>query len=245
LGLHEANLLSSCVQSTLPALQFIGVSSVENYHCNVFQWAEGAGVLPHQQNIKRLDMLNRLIALEPEKLVVEQFTRSRPMLGQRLNDKMIDRLCLVATGNSQLLAQLDTLKCNFDNLRARLGALPLQILNPDIKPATLLVTNVGELILTHWGRWCIEPIGAGWPVKELGMLHQVLISAQEHRSTLIGVSVADVRMAALMFSFENFYNRQQYVNALDMIPTILASMEINIMDSGNCSDQNNLINTIG
>lgn len=45
------------------------------------------------------------------------------------------------------------------------------------------------------------------------------------RKALIPVVDADIKMAALMFSFEHFFDRQQYVNALEILPSVLACIE--------------------
>jgi hypothetical protein len=230
---HEASLLAGGVPGDFPALQFLGADSVGSYHCNVFKWMGGQKLLPRQIWRKRLDMLNRLIAFEPEKHIVAQYIRSRPMLAQRLSKTMLDRLRLVA-GNSQSQEQVEVLKRNFGNLQARLDALPVQIVNPDMNSDTLLITEDEELIMTHWGRWSIEPIGAGWPVqeKELAMLDETLISARKHRPALIDVTVTDVHLAALIFAIENFYNRQQYVNALELLPLVLSCIGNGDVDPG-------------
>ena len=230
---HEASLLAEGMPRGFPALQFLGADSVGSYQCNVFKWSGGQKFLPRQMWRMRLDMLNKLIALEPEKHIVAQYYRSRPMLAQRLTETVLDRLCLVA-GNSQSLKQVEELKRNIGNLQARLDALPVQIFNPDMNADTLLNAEGDELILTHWGRWSIEPIGAGWPAqeKELAMLDEALISARKHRPTLINVTVNDVRLAALIFAIENFYIRQQYVNALELLPSVLACIENGDFDPG-------------
>lgn len=226
LAQNEASLLSELEMEALPTLRFIGADTVGNYQCNIFQWTGGQKVSPQQNRLKRLDILERLIAFEPKKHLVEQYTRSRSMLAQWLSDTMIDHLRLVA-GISQLREDVEAFKENLENLRTRLGALPLQIFNPDISPDTLFITEKDKLIITHWGRWRIEPIGAGWPVqeKELALLEKVLFSARKHRPSLIDVAVSDMRLAALTFAFKQFYSRQQYVSALELLPSVLKNIE--------------------
>jgi hypothetical protein len=226
LARHEASLLAECATECLPALQLLGVDSVRGYPCSIFRWEGGQIISAHQIKSMRLNMLNRLIAYEPAGQLVEQFGRSRPMLAQRLDDSMVDRLRLIV-GNSKTLEEFEGFKRHLDNLQARLEALPVQIVNPDITHDTLLITENNKLILTHWGKWSIEPIGAGWPVqeKDLGKLDEALISARKYRPALADVSVKDVRMAALMFAFEQFYNKQKYTEALGLLPSMISCIE--------------------
>jgi hypothetical protein len=233
LAQHEASLLAGCMPGDLPALQFLGADSVGQYQCNVFKWASGKKVLRGQVRRKRLDALMRLMAIEPDERLVEQYTRSRSMLAQRLTHTMLDRLGLVA-GDAETLEQVERLKGCLDYLRARLDALPVQIHNPDLKLDTILTAEGGDPIVIHWGRWTVEPLGAGWPVrgKELMLLENSMVSAQERRPALLDVAVRDLKIGALMFAFEQFYNRQHYVNALELLPSVFECTEHSDVDSG-------------
>ena len=149
---------------------------------------------------------------------------------------MVERLRIV-TSNPWQLEQLAVLEQKFHQLRSRLQSLPVQIINPDMHPDILKCTEDGDVNLTHWGRWSIEPVGAGWPVpgwpvseKDLNRLGEVLDQAKKCRKPLTSVVDTDVKLAALMFSFENFYNRQQYVNALEILPSVLACIENSDVD---------------
>jgi len=222
IGRHEASLL----MDGGPALQFLGAGMVGKYHCNIFKWDGGTKIIPQQLKLKRLELFSRLIALEPDKQLIEQYARSHPMLPQRLSDNMLERLHLVA-GDSKLQEYVERLKLCIVDLKIRLEALPIQILNPEIKPENLHVTEDGELVAIHWGRWIMEPIGAGWPVreKELDLLEDALNTAKISRSTLAYISVRDLRLSALTFSFEQLYNRQKYISALELLPSVLSCIE--------------------
>ena len=124
---------------------------------------------------------------------------------------MVARLCLV-TSNSKQLEQLTAFEQQLHQLRSRLQSLPVQIVNPDMHPDILKCTEGDDVNLIHWGRWCIEPVGAGWPVpgwpvseKDLNHLTEVLEQAKKKSKALIPVIDADIKLAALMFSFEHFF----------------------------------------
>lgn len=230
-ALHEASLLSGCAQGALPSPRFLGANQVDNYHCHLFEWTGAKELSPSELGVKRQEVAVWLISYEPPRALVERYTRSRPLLGQRLSNNMISRLHLV-TSNPQQLEQLTVLEQKFHQLRSRLQSLPVQIVNPDMQPDILKCTEGGDVILTHWGRWSIEPVGAGWPVpgwpvseKDLIRLGEVLDQAKKSRKALIPVVDADIKLAALMFAFENFYQRQQYISALHLLPSVLACID--------------------
>lgn len=231
LALHEASLLSECEPVDLPSLRFLGVDQIENYHCHLFEWTGIKELSPSELGMKRQEIAERLLSCEPPKTLLERYSRSRPMLGQRLNNNMVARLRLV-TSNSKQLEQLTVLEQKFQQLRSRLQSLPVQIVNPDMSPDILKSNESGEIYLTHWGRWSIEPVGAGWPVpgwpvteKDLNQLTEVVVQAKKRREDLIPIIDADIKLAALMFSFEHFFNRQQYTKALEILPSILAYLK--------------------
>jgi len=236
IALHEASLLSECESGSLPSPQFLGADQVEQYHCHLFKWTGVKELSASELGVKRQEIAVRLMSYEPPKALLERYCRSRPLLWQRLNNDMIKRLRLISS-DPQQLGNLTLLDQNLDQIRSRLQSLPVQILNPDTQPDILKCTEDGTAYLTHWGRWSIEPAGAGWPVpgwpvseNDLDSLSKALNQAKESRKTLATVIDADIRLAALMFYFEALYNRQHYVNAMKILPSVLACIESSDVD---------------
>jgi len=231
LAQHEASLFSEYAPVRLPSLQFLGTDQIGIYHCNLFGWERTHKFSAEDLGAKREEVASRLISCEPPAALVERYERSRPLLGQRISLDMVKHLRLAASGIQQT-NQLNMLERDFEQLRLRLQSLPVQIVNPDMQPDLFICARDGDVRLTHWGRWSLEPVGAGWPVpgrtvseKDLVRLSEVLAEAREHRKALTSIDDADVRLAALVFSMENFYNRQRYVNALDLLPAVIGCLD--------------------
>ena len=80
-----------------------------------------------------------------------------------------------------------------------------------------------DAILLNWGRWSLEPAGAGWndSVKELKEIDAALLQAAEKRTSLTGVRPEQVKLAALTYAFETRCQRQQFNEALELLVRML------------------------
>src|SRR5690606_9025201 len=140
------------------------------------------------------DYHTALWAYEPPQDLVDRYTRSHPMLWQRLDASLIERLTMAADDSGCLWVR--DLKTYLPEMLTTLRSLPLAVVNPDINAHTLMQDVEGELWVTYWGRWTLEPLGSGWPLdpKKLATLPQELQRASRRRSALQSV---DARAVAL------------------------------------------------
>jgi len=226
LAAHEEILLVGSTPGALPALPLLGVTRVGKYHCHLFEWVPEKEVSQNKGRKNQPDVVSHIFSYEPTKKIVERYLRSKLLLWQRLDASILVRLGMITTSQERL-DQLDALREVFDEIIIRIKALPLYIVNPDIKPETLITTTGGQIFLLHWGRWSIEPVGAGWSVKEYALktMESDIERAREKRESLFTVSVNDVKLAALMFDFEDLYNRQYYVKTLSLVPMVLECLK--------------------
>ena len=181
--------------------------------------------------IKRQEIATRLLLYPPPKKLLKRYSRSRPLLGQRLNCEIIALLRLV-TSNSKQLEQLAVLEKNLPLIQDRLRSLPTQIVNLDMRSCQLKCSESSDALLIHWGRWSIEPVGAGWPVpnrpvadKHLNQLAAVVAQAKKEREDLIPVIDTDIKLAALMFFFEHAFKYRKYDQALETVASIIVCLE--------------------
>ncbi|MGR4068064.1 hypothetical protein [Billgrantia sp. C5P2] len=227
LAKHEATLLAE--DTNLPALKLLSVNEVEGFQCNVMQW-NSEKRLSQKEFLRVRDRVSaRLMSIEPEKKILSRFTRSRPLLWQRINTVMLERLHTVA----ELLGRehvdyLERLGKELEAIKCRLGELPLIIVNPDQEADLILKADNGKFVMIHWGRWALEPIGANWPTQtsQFEKLGSALEEAKSARPALHNVSIEDVNLSALMYAFEKMYARQNFVGALKLIPRILRCLDV-------------------
>ncbi len=227
-ALHEATLLAEMTGTALPAPRFLGATRVGNCHCHVFACDDFARVPSAEVTLSARRTMETLMAIEPPETLAQRYTGSRPCLWQRLDERVFMRLGLAADEEEQrqmLLALTEA----WPYLRALLQDLPLVILNPDLNAETLLLGGDGEnCVATWWGRWSLDPVGSAWSIqpKALDELDEALASAAQQRSALQSVSTAQARLAALLYALEQRFVAQQYVNALALLPQILALVAV-------------------
>ncbi|WP_018865183.1 phosphotransferase [Thioalkalivibrio sp. ARh3] len=205
-ALHEATLLAD-PPSGLPSPQWIGATQVGGFRCHVLQVAEE---LPARQGDtgKGVEEIRQaLLQIPPPQSLLTRYQRSRPMLWQRLNDSMLERL-RIAASDSQALSALGQLRARLQDWRDQLAALPLAITTRDVRPGNIVMTEAGVPTLIHWGNWAIEPAGAGWPTKP------------KHLQVL-GENSSGAVLAALSHELERLFERQRFSRALKLVPRIV------------------------
>ncbi|WP_191167197.1 hypothetical protein [Halomonas sp. ML-15] len=226
LAKHEAVLLLG--NNVLPSLPLLGVENVEGFHCHVFEWIPAIKIPHKQANLCKKKMMKLLMVVEPGKALISQFNRSRPPIWQRIDSRMLERMRTVAELlDDESVNDVENFKKIKSAIMKRLQALPLSLVNPELGPNAFIKTDAGDLLLAHWGRWCLEPVGANWPVqnKELEHLVTALNEARSLRGTLRSVSDEDACLSALVFALEKLCLRQDYISALKLIPRILEYLE--------------------
>ncbi|WP_082119076.1 phosphotransferase [Thioalkalivibrio versutus] len=205
-ALHEATLLAA-PPSGLPSPQWIGATQVRGFHCHVLQAAEE---LPARQGDKAKgveEIRQTLLQVPLPQSLLTRYQRSRPMLWQRLNDSMVERLRIAASDPNALDA-LGQLRDQLQDWREQLAALPPAITTRDVRPGNIVMTEAGAPTLLHWGNWAIEPAGAGWPTKP------------EQLPTLEGHADAPV-LAALSHELELLIEQQRFSSAIALVPRLV------------------------
>ena len=143
----------------------------------------------------------------------------------------------MAIASDEQRVMLDSLMESLTCLVAKLQALPLVLHQPDLSQDTLWVTDNTSVLALNWGRWSLEPLGAGWPegVTELQQLESAIIKAGESRPALRKVAIEDAELSALAFALERECNRQRYVQALDLLPRLMGLItenNVHLMEKG-------------
>lgn len=225
LSQHEATLLLE--GRGLPSLSLLAVESVQGLPCHIMECEKVEYESDmHSRNAEtlQLEILASLISNSPSDQIVSRFSRSRPYLWQRIDYHFLHRLKVVASmlGQEELRA-VEELCDNFEKVVVRLKNLPVVIYNPDLGAESCMRNSNGQALAAHWGRWSLEPVGAGWPTKSKSMkvLRETLHNAKMDNEHLKDVEKKDVSLAALMFSMESLYKRQKFISAIELIPRVL------------------------
>lgn len=228
LALHEAALVAEPLER-LPSLRCVCVSHLSDYHCHLYRLPTGAHPAPLEVKELVVPLKTKMLAVEPPVELVERFKRSKPMLWQRLENVPWDRLEIVAE-TPECRHSLSSVYNRLSEIRKELESLPVAIVAPvpNAQPEAFWVSDEEEVLLTNWGRWSIEPVGAGWFDKPqmLSQLSPALAEASQARTLLVDVLPARAELAALSFALEHECGRQRYVQALEVLPLILERLEL-------------------
>jgi len=223
---HESALLSDPVAQLLPAPQLISVASVDDYRCLLFEAVPEDRLEPGNayRQLTR-DVMVQTWGAEPPPALVNTFCRSRPLLLDRL-EKQVDERLHLAVNTAEQAEALARFKSLYPDMRARVGKLPLFFFNPDVRIDSLNV-NDGEPVVTHWGGWSLEPVGAGWSTSpaEMALLEAHVADAVQRFERLADIDQRDFCLAAWLFGLERVCNQENYLDAIEMLPEVITCAE--------------------
>jgi hypothetical protein len=227
-AINAATLLGAMPAGVLPTPVFLGATTVDDFHCHAFRWSGLERIPPAEVGAAVSNIMKRMLEVEPPPDLVARYGRSHPYLWQRLDRSLFTRLLLVAEGAEQR-KQIGDLDASWDEICRVLQMLPLVLINPELNAETLRYEGEGEPVAVHWGRWSLDPLGTGWSTqaKQLDELSACLeqASTRAHRAALSDVSPAHARLAACVHAMEQLLARQQYVQALQLIPRLLGELD--------------------
>ncbi len=183
--------------------------------------AEQAGEEPAAADLAELANRFRksLIVVEPPAELAGRYGRSRPLLWQRMDRAMFERVRLIADAAAR--ATIDGLLADFEAMVERVRSLPWVFVNRQLNPETLAMAG-NDMIALHWGRWGLETLGTAWPLTalETDTLENLLAEAGRQRPALARVPAADVRLAGLLSLMERLYLAQRYADIVELLPEL-------------------------
>lgn len=254
---HEASLLAVS-PAGLPAPDWIGATTIEGLSCHVlrlpttaqrlsdrvYPWSEtesGSAELDEsaedQQGFTIAEQARRfresLIMVEPPGELAGRYGRSRPLLDQRLDPAIFERLRVLADAGGRDC--IDALLADFEALRESVRTLPWMFVNRHLNPDTLAVAG-DETIALHWGRWGLETLGTAWPLEllEPDVLEKLLAEAGRGRPAVAQAAPSAVRLAGLLSTVERLGQSQRYAEALELLPALMEAL-CTLRGSGRCN----------
>ena len=222
-AVHEEMLLRA-VPEGFPCPRLVGVGEFAGLRCHVLG-LPSASVPASSGNRAMLEALEvDLLAVEPPSVLADRFSRSRPPIWERLPESLLERPFVAAKKPD--LPALEEFRARGAEWRRRLSAIPLAIVNPDQKLENAAFCE-GRALLIHWGRWSLEPCGAGWSTDErkLAALETALGSARLVRPSLGEVDHDSLVLSALSFELEKLLQGQRLTEALELMPRIVGSLD--------------------
>lgn len=222
---NEEHLFRYVPRGRLHAPEVLIRFSEGPFECQICRYGAGRTIPEKEWRAWKLNILENAWAQQPPAALLSAYVASRPLLHQRLGDELVERLA-VAVDTEEEAQTLDNLCSAMPHVRERLQALPLYVYNPDLAPANTVLAG-DDVLVMHWGRWSLEPLGAGRrDQSEQGRLIELLPRLRSLRSDLGTLDADDIRFAGLCQRLEFQIQGELYKGALQTAGEILSNRAI-------------------
>lgn len=222
LAINEATLLMEPNLDGIPTTRLVQATLLDGFHCHIFSVQSFTKIPPVETGIHQTASTKILMRYAPPPSLVQKYSRSRPLLWDRLNDKALNQFGTALTDNehTHVFRKFMDLK---HQLREALRSTPLFISNSQIGKDQILISDTGKLSISYWGNWSLEPVGASLQVKNLSAsLPSLMDDLQQHREDTHTLSKEHLMLAALCFNLDQLLSRQHYLSAAELLPEIMA-----------------------
>ncbi|WKD51457.1 hypothetical protein [Microbulbifer spongiae] len=228
LALHELDLLRDPPDGLL-APQLIGVTTLDDFPCQVYKFQEEFLLCSLKDARAAVaEIKKQLLTVEPPKILIQRYQRSKAHIWQRLCEQKIWQLN-IATCTAEQEQQVAKLMKQWPNLKKYLAVLPLAFVNPNMQAQNIMtIPESNTFLLINWSRWSLEPIGVGFEIDRIGLdqLERSLLAASVIRPSLSDVDLKAVELSALVAVLEQHCIRQQFLEGLKIVCRILNCLEI-------------------
>lgn len=160
----------------------------------------------------------------PPTSLTELFLHSRPLIWDRLTPQSLSTFEL-AIGSTDYAIALQAFMAARADILFHLKKAPLQIANLDLHKDHLSSDPQGNIYVSHWGQWSIEPVGAGWPTskKELQQLHGIFQDIQLSRPDTRDISFQLFTLSVVLSALDRLVAKQHFLSAAKLLPLIMAA----------------------
>ncbi|MFW6334409.1 MAG: hypothetical protein ACOC0W_03985, partial [Desulfosalsimonas sp.] len=211
---NEEFLFTHIPRHHLKAPEMITLYYAGQFQCQILEYGENGPPGNGQWQEMEDMLLEHIWSYPPPHDLVRACCASAPMLYDRLSPEFISKLEIGADTNEEINA-LQAFIDGLPAVRSRLEQLPMHIYNPDLKKNNISLSKNQEPYIMFWGRWSLEPIGAGLPprLKKNG-LAEIMEKLRAKRKDLPSdYSEKDVFLAADCWDLENFIKKNKYKSA--------------------------------
>lgn len=226
LSLHETTLLLEGTDQNIPAPELLGAAELDGVICELFRWGREQELNRELRGEMVWQVRAACLAARLPKTLVEQYLRSKPLLQDRLDIKVWQRLYLAASTDTEK-AMLQQLFDQLPRIQDVLHSLPLALQNTALGPESLFAFEEDGPRLLNWSGWTLEPVGCGWLVgeKDLDRLEQYL-KTEGQREELRLVDVRKAKLAAHVAAFEGLCRGQRFQTAMASLPKLLEQLDV-------------------
>jgi len=204
----------------LPAPPLLQTTRISGFHVHVFDITGYDLKQASRTDEGQFLIFDALSKIQLTPKFISRYRRSRKIIWDRIDRKMLEQLELVA--NDKHL--LENFRNKLPLIKKSLRKLPLRLTVDRINNLNLIAKNPEDSVhFLHWGQWSIEPMGVGWP-------EQFLNKSDKPNNSSIDTSEIDnatstyvecVLLANTCSQLEKAFITQKYDEAMSSIETIL------------------------
>lgn len=226
LARREKELLQSQLAPPPPSLKVVALGDIVGYAAIAYRLEGAREVSSRESSEARLEFMASCWSSRPSASTLDRYARSHPLLAARLSEQTLERLEAIAL-NGTGLADVHRLREAFERIKGVLDDLPRCLVNKSVSRHGLLRTRGGAVVASAWASWALEPVGVGLPVSDSAFdrLPALLERAATTNPELVDINPRRVMLAAYMAHWERLCARQQYTQAIRLIPAMLSCLE--------------------
>lgn len=163
---------------------------------------------------------------ELDKSLAERLKRSFASLGDRLDAERLARIRLGCNEPREEVL-LDAFLEHLETLRELVNAVPRVLINRNLSPANLLLTEAQQPILLNWDAIALEVMGTGLSVADLAKSYNpdtLLPELAECGCPAAQVDPNGLKLVVHLSNLEGIVAREAYRAALKALPALLEAM---------------------
>lgn len=154
---HEATLLLDAPEA-LPCPQLVLDTVISGLIVHILNVTDYSNPQHSSSQQIKNDLVLSISNVELSSTLHSRYVRSHSMLWDQIEQIKFHKLQLVCEDDNTV----DTFLSKLPKIREELKRLPLRLHNSQLTNANLYTQSpTGEIQLLHWGKWSLEPLGAG------------------------------------------------------------------------------------
>ena len=219
---NEDFLFAYIPRHYLKAPDMVTLYYLGQFQCQILEY--GTAQSPNNEQWPWIQdaFLEHVWSYTPPQDLVRVCCASALRLHERLNRKLLSWLELAADKKKEAEILQDFISA-LPAICGRLEMLPLHVYNPDLSQQNVILADDGDFFVMSWGRWSLEPVGAGIPprLRKNGITEIVERIRSKRKDTPVDFSEADLFLAADCFLLEDLVKKKKYTIALETLERIL------------------------
>jgi hypothetical protein len=215
---HELFLFRHIPRAHLAAPELVSMFFAGPFQCLICDYGSGRPTPNSDWPDVEHQLTQRMWSCRPPDELVRIYSASAPLLHHRFNGEIADRL-EIAADTEEEMEKLHRFRSMLPRIREKLQSIPLYVHNSDLNRNSTVQRPDGEIMIISWGRWTLEPLGAGLPHRLRKKVPAELLGkvGAVRKDIPKDLSREDILTAAWCFDLENLVNKKRYKAAFQMI----------------------------